>query len=428
MSVFDSKAKKLCGAFFLAAVSLFSFMASPSPAAQAQPDIAISPAVPPKDTARYVMMVSTSSGMGMGANRMLMLDARGLPATATPNLAWHMIPEAMRMGKYLPLIRPERSMGGTGGETSTSEREDWTTKIYWSCAKEVPKGQPIVISTKDQSKQSQLFDAYSGNTLNFWKEPPNGWGWGQWPNKEYYVQVPMNGSLKGDHFVHGNYLPHIKFGVAQHDFLSALKVKTGDGNLNAFIPVTWESVPGAIGYFIYAMASNESKREMVIWTSSQKATYGIQSYEHSSRIKELVKIGVVLKPDVQACNIPAGIFVGYEHPMIMVYAWGNDYWNSYPPKPANPPKGWKPDWTVNGLFLSQWNGVPGAQTSDASQSSYQETDAEDEEAAADSASQPQKSTGGKSAEEKKQNQEKKDSGGGPTININLPSISIPKPF
>ena len=58
----------------------------------------ISPAVTPKDTARYRMMVSTMSGMGMGGQRMLMLDARGLPATATPNRAWHMIPEGIRWG------------------------------------------------------------------------------------------------------------------------------------------------------------------------------------------------------------------------------------------------------------------------------------------------------------------------------------------
>ena len=425
MRVSVSKVKHICGAFLLAAVSLLFFTASPAPAAQVQPDIEISPAVTPKDTARYVMMVSTMSGMGMSGQRMLMLDARGLPATATPHRAWHMIPEAMRMGKYLPLIRPER-YGGGSGEGGESKQEDWTTKIYWSCAKEVPKGQPIVISTKDRSKQSQIFEAYSGNTLNFWKEPPSGWGWGQWPNKEYFVQVPANGSLKGNHFVHGNYLPHIKFGVTQHDFLNALKVKTGDGNLNAFIPVTWESVPGAIGYFIYAMATNQSKREMVIWTSSQKATYGIQSYEHSSRIKELVNLGVVLKPDVQACNIPAGIFVGYEHPMIMVYAWGNDYWMSYPPKPQNPPKGWKPDWTVNGLFLSQWSGMPGAAETPGAPPEMDEEDEEEEEDVASPAEQPKKGSESKSTTEKQSPPAQNNSG--PTININLPSISIPSPF
>jgi hypothetical protein len=43
----------------------------------------------------------------------------------------------------------------------------------------------------------------------------------------------------------------------------------------------------------------------------------------------------------------------------MVFAWGEDYWASYPPRPQNPPKGWKPDWTVNALFLSSWTGMPG---------------------------------------------------------------------
>ena len=45
--------------------------------------------------------------------------------------------------------------------------------------------------------------------------------------------------------------------------------------------------------------------------------------------------------------------------MVMVSAWGEDYWMSYPPKPNKAPKDWKPDWTVNALFLYQWSGMSG---------------------------------------------------------------------
>jgi hypothetical protein len=41
--------------------------------------------------------------------------------------------------------------------------------------------------------------------------------------------------------------------------------------------------------------------------------------------------------------------------MIMVTAWGADYWAGYPPRPANAPKDWKPDWSVKGQFLSTAN-------------------------------------------------------------------------
>jgi hypothetical protein len=71
--------------------------------------------------------------------------------------------------------------------------------------------------------------------------------------------------------------------------------------------------------------------------------------------------GIALEPDVLSVDIPSKIFKGYEMPVVMVFAWGEDYWASYPPKPQNPPKGWKPDWTVNALFLSSWMGSPGLQ-------------------------------------------------------------------
>ncbi len=376
----------------------------------------LTPPVKPDDTAQYQMIVTTMGGFqGMHSSRMLQLDARGKPVVGSPQKAWHDIPPGMKMGKSLPLIRPEKYTGGYGGEGSKSEPTEWRMKIYWSCAKVVPQGQPIILSSanKNNKRENELFDAYSGRR-GVWKgDPPIGWGWGQWPNKESTVSVRKDSSLKGDHLVHGNYLPHIKFAMAQHDFLQPLEVKTGDGNLNAHIPITWKTVPGAIGYFIYATAGNAAKNETVIWTSSAKATYGIQMHEHSSRIKELVNMGIVLKPDRVECNIPAGIFAGYENPMIMMYAWGEDFWASYPPKPANPPKGWKPDWTVNGLFLSQWMGMPG-QEIPAMDGASQE---DDEEEQAEEAKEPSKEETPKT---KKTKEKEKPESSGPPINIHIP--------
>jgi hypothetical protein len=38
--------------------------------------------------------------------------------------------------------------------------------------------------------------------------------------------------------------------------------------------------------------------------------------------------------------------------IVTVTAWGEDYWASQPPRPADAPKTWKPDWVVKGQFLS----------------------------------------------------------------------------
>lgn len=341
--------------------ALLFVMALSSLEARAESDIAISPAVRPKEPARYRMAVLTTSGVGIASQRILTLDARGLPAKGAPHRAWHMIPEGMDMGKYLPLTRPEKFLGEREGGAEY-EPDGWTMKIYWGSAREVPGGQPVAISSGGNGR-SQLYDAHGGETsLSLRREPPRGWGWGQWSNEDGQVRISSESSLKGNHFVHGNYLPHIKFAVSQHDFLAPLKVQTGDGNLNASIPVRWNAIPGAVGYFVYAEAENEAKKEYVIWTSSRRATYGIRSYEHSAAVRKLADAGVVLKPDVQACDIPAGIFAGCQNTTIAVYAWGNDYWASYPPKPQNPPKGWRPDWTVSGLFFARWMGMPGIRT------------------------------------------------------------------
>lgn len=320
----------------------------------------VMPPVKPADTAEYQILATTMGGVqGMQAPFTMQLDARGKPAPAGVQQAFHEIPAGMKMRSPLPLIRPDRS-AGTPGDYPEGTQDSWTVKIYWGCSKTVPQGQPLVISPQDmksgKGKAAQLADGGRG----VWKDaPPAGWGWGQWPNRLTTESVPAGASLKGEHFVYGNYLPHIKFTIAQHDFLPPLKVKTGDGNLAASIPLTWESVRGSVGYFAWAMAANEAKKETIIWTSSSRPIMGMGMHEHSSRVKELVKSGIVLDPDKTACNIPAGIFEGLQGTVVMLHAWGDDYWASYPAKPANAPKNWKPDWTVNALFLSTWTGMPG---------------------------------------------------------------------
>jgi hypothetical protein len=311
------------------------------------------------------MIVTTMSGFGgFSGSRTLTLDARGVPVQSTPDKAWHVIPPGMNMGPNLALIRPEQySVPASERDVANNpEYENWTMKIYWGSSKTVQKGQPMTISTKDLAAgRGKVPALYAGSRSQIYKGPPkSGWGWGTWPNKQATISVPSNASLEGEHFIHGNYLPHIKFNMANHDFMPGVKARAG-GDLAASIPVTWETVPGAIGYFAYAMAVSEAKREMVIWTSSKKATAGIQGPEHSLDIRRMIDDGVVLNAKTLAADIPEGIFNGYENPVVMLHAWGEDYWASYPPKPKKPPEGWKPDWTVNAMFYTSWSGIPGVE-------------------------------------------------------------------
>jgi len=327
-----------------AALLLGAFAASPASAAKAT------------NTAEYQILATTMGGMqSMHAPLTLQLDARGTPAPSGGQQAAHAIPAGMNMGKELPLIRPEQH---TGEGSASVEQENWTMKIYWGCSKEVQKGQPIVISTQEMKSGKGKVASLVGGKGVLKGAPPAGWGWGQWPNRQSSIPVPSGASLKGDHLVTGNYLPDIKFNIAQHDFLPPLTTKI-DGDPKGSMGLSWQPVRGAIGYFAYAMASNQAKKETIIWTSSSKASMGMMMHEHSAEVKKLVSGGVVLAPDKTACNIPGGIFDGLDGVMVMMYAWGEDYWMSHPPKPNNAPKDWKPEWTVNALFLSQWMGIPG---------------------------------------------------------------------
>ncbi|MCL1941544.1 MAG: hypothetical protein FWG09_06330 [Synergistaceae bacterium] len=318
------------------------------------------PAMAATETAEYQILTTTMGGMqGMQMPLTMELDARGTPVTGGAQEATHFIPAGMKMGNELPLLRPEQQGGGKDAGGVPGVQENWTVKIYWGSSKTVQKGQPIVISPQDmksgKGKFAELANVGTGVRRS---APPSGWGWGKWPNKKSSIQVPKGASLKGSHRLEGNYLPQIKFDVSNHDFLPPLNVKMG-GDLKSSIPLSWGSVKGAVGYFAYAMASNQAKKETIIWTSSSKPTMGIMMHEHSSKIKELVKSGIVMGPDKSACDIPAGIFAECDGAMVMASAWGEDYWVSHPPKPNNAPKNWKPDWTVNALFMSQWSGVPG---------------------------------------------------------------------
>ena len=373
---------------------LFFCIAFPSLAAD------VMPPVKPADTAEYQILTTTLGGVqGMQTPYTMQLDARGKPAPAGTQQAYHEIPAGMKMQSPLPLIRPDRGVA-TPGDHEDGRQDSWTVKIYWGCSKTVPAGQPLVISPQDMKSGGGKFRQLADGGRSVWKDaPPTGWGWGQWPNRQSTIPVPAGASLKGEHFVYGNYLPHIKFSITRHDFLPPLRVKTGDGDLAASIPLTWESVRDAVGYFAWATAADEAKKETIIWTSSSKPLMGMGMHEHSSRVKELVKSGIVLGPEKTACNIPAGIFDGLQGAVVMMHAWGEDYRMSYPAKPTNAPKNWKPEWTVDTLFLSTWTGMPGMDTEAMMRGVPQNTGPQDsdenEEAPGESKSdRPKKNSGG----------------------------------
>ncbi len=288
--------------------------------------------------------------------------------------AYHMVPPGMNMGDYLPLLppvkeppRPSESQPG-----KTSEPERFVIKIYWGCGESVRKGQPRVFDTSKMKGRSMpavmegmgSAGGYGGGRFGGGGSLKAGWVEVLWPNKEDTRQVPSSASLVGGHFIHGNFLPHIRFTMdARHEIMEKLALSAEQNSLKEAIPITWKKLPTAIGYHLMAFAYFESRKEMVIWTSSENPDISVGGqFLDTPVVKKHIASKIIMPADRDRCVIPKGIFDGADMVMVSGTAWGEDYWASEPPRPANPPKGWKPDWAVKGQFLSTGGlmlGAPG---------------------------------------------------------------------
>jgi hypothetical protein len=295
-----------------------------------------------KGAPEYTMQFHTTTSNTF-TNRMARLRMISHPAPeggASPK-AYHMIPAGMHMGEYLPLLPPVRSsVENKGGERPV-------IKYYWGCDETIRKGQPRVQGGGKADMPDKSGTSAAGGLKASWVEV-------EWPNREDTRTVPKTASLVGDHFVHGNFLPHIRFSMdSKHDFMDALTAKAESASLKEAIPISWTKLPAALGYHVYATAYNTERKEMTIWTSSEKGDrYFAGYFLPTPQVKRYINEKVILPPDRDRCVIPKGIFAEGDHVTVTVTAWGEDYWASQPVRPAGAPQNWKPDWVVKGQFLS----------------------------------------------------------------------------
>jgi hypothetical protein len=171
----------------------------------------------------------------------------------------------------------------------------------------------------------------------------------EWPNKESSIEVPRDSSLQGSQFVHGNYLPDMKFSIDRmHDFMAPVEFTSVKGELAESIRFSWKDIPTAIGYFATAMGHSEKTGETIIWSSSELPDpgFGLMNYLPSTDVRKFIKEKVVMGPDTTSCSIPKGIFRDSEGGMVQFIAYGEDMYASYPPKPKDPKTPWDLIWSV----------------------------------------------------------------------------------
>ncbi len=264
----------------------------------------------------------------------------------------HGIPEAMRMGPQLNLLPvvAEKGKPGTSEEAADLEKPKGRMLFYWGCSEAVRPGQPRVIDfSKATPADYAKFMAGRHAPDRGAKAVP---GRAVWPNRDNTQRVPKEASLAGNHSVAGEGVPAPwQFSVGgQHNFMARLRMAAA-GSLAESVPVTWEGIETATGYFLTAMSGRETKDghpEMVLWSSSNDPDpgWGLMDYLTPGRVDQLVKEKVLLSREARKCDVPKGIFAGTEGAMVRMIAYGPELNLAHPPRPADPKAEWRPDWSV----------------------------------------------------------------------------------
>jgi len=286
------------------------------------------------------MIIGKMAGVGPKKSLLLQLNSpRALPSGPE---ATHDIPPGLNMGKTLPLLIPEREKPARVGEEPERKAEKPKVRMlfYWGCGEAVRPGQPKVLDTEKMS-MPEFGKAMSGRTGSG-QTPPSqrsGRTYAEWPNQKDRQDVPKSSSLSGDHFIHGNYMPDIRFAVGErHDFMAPVEFTSVTGGLTDSIRFQWKKIPTAIGYFAMAMGHNEKTGETILWSSSdaQDPGYGLMSYLSPADVNRFIRDKVVMGPEVTSCSVPKGIFKEANGAALQFIGYGDELNIAYPPKPKDP--------------------------------------------------------------------------------------------
>lgn len=341
-------------------------------------------------TAQYWMSAETTSGLaaqtGMSAqggrpNMLSALAAGGATrngpgylhnlrlelgsprrAAGTPQ-ADHFIPAGLNAGASLPLVSPEPNQAVTrpyqgpgGGDGGANAR----IIIYFGCGEHARPGQPVEIDLSRMAR-GQVPPAMAQMAIQAANGPNQGNSatFGEWPNQRSRTTIPANGSLVGAHRIAGNYSPEIDFTLAPgQDFLAPIRITQNVRGPSGAVPVAWQAVPNATGYFLLAVGSRDANT-IVMWSSSEiQVQQGAFDYLSPAEAARLIAQRVVLNPATTQCTVPAEFSQGLQGASLMMTAFGPEA-NFATPRPASAPRSWRPDWNVKFRTRSTYAGLLG---------------------------------------------------------------------
>jgi hypothetical protein len=344
----------------------------------------------PAGTVTYWMSADTVSGlaaaMGGGAGgraSMLGMMARGGPRPdafvhnlklelgsprrpAGPPAADHFIPAGLNAGPSLPLVSPAPSAPPPTRPNYTPGMGDGGAQgrllIYWGCGEHVGPGQPFEFDFA-RLRAGQAPPAMAALAIRPMTPPSAATSatYGDWPNERSRTTIPANGSLVGDHVIHGNYSPDIRFSLAAgQDFLPPIVLTANTRAPSGAVPLAWQPVTGARGYFAMVFGQG-GDNTTILWSSSavQFSQMGAFDYLSPEEVARLVAQRVVLSPQTTQCTVPVEVGARVQSGSLMMTAFGPEANFSWPARPAAAPRTWAPEWTVKLRTRASYMGMLG---------------------------------------------------------------------
>ena len=309
-------------------------------------------------------------GMGGGTARTLRLQLGSTRRAPGAPQAEHLPPPALQAGQSLPLISPEQARPTESGPTDWTrnmERPKGRILIYWGCGEHARPGQPYVIDFESLSQGrmppafANLMAARSGVLP---PSPDRYASYGEWPNRRNSTRINPGASLVGEHVVHGNYTPDIRFAVApSQDFLPAVTLTQNSAAPSGAVPLVWQPIAASRGWLVTAMGGGG--QDMVIWTSSEVQAMAMgMDHMSNGEIARLVTQRVLLPGNADRCTVPAEVARGVRGAMLTVTAFGGEHEFSSPVRPARAPASWRPDWLVRLRVKATYMGLLGMNMSE----------------------------------------------------------------
>lgn len=242
---------------------------------------------------QLMMMTSASNFAGYSSVSRAMTASYTSPQTAPAGATAKMtVPEGLGLVSPLPYtIQNLQGQSGAGGGEVIH---------YWNSSATIPKGQPEVLKGQAQADKTS------------WKGGSSGY-----PDPLQMKFVKANqfaldetSQVPGTYKVNISYIGEIQVDMtAKQQFLAPLNLtKPTDPaavDTASAIEVTWNHVPGAVGYTVYASGKNPQDKT-VYWENA----YQSQTSWYTQGAAAAVKAKKLVSPEECKVMIPAGIFKG----------------------------------------------------------------------------------------------------------------------